>query len=227
MESNLISYRRFISENEALEFSRTLSDSNIFNQLEIIGSNDVAVYTGHFLKEYSVLIHAQDKELVDQITSQRSLLEIENHPFIEYSDDELLEVLFNKGEWNINEVSVASVLVEKRGLEISSQKIDTENGVKLSKIRKPKTGKNWTFVLTIVLSVGFLFTGFAVPGLLCVAAVYAICINYMLLKKELPNGEKLFEYDLQTRKKARTVLIIYSVLFGVYLTSLLGFFFLT
>ena len=224
--NDLIIYQSFFSKQEAEALHSTLEENNIQSSIIETGVTELTEYLGKKPNQFGVQILVEDKTKVDEvIKGELNLEDISSHPFFTYSDDELKDIIFNKDEWNINEVTIAELTLKKRGIEFSPADVQARLDEKTKELSQPQKG-NQVIIISCFLGtiISLLLFGLGVVGLLILGTSIGIGVNYHLNKKTLPNGSKVYEYDEKTRKFGLSI-IIFNILtfigFCIYIYSIL------
>lgn len=118
---------------------------------------------------------------------------------LNFSNDELHEVLIKADEWSEHDVQIARALLRKNGVNIDENVLKQEIEERMANFRKPDKNQTLMVVFGYICAV---FGGFL--GLLIGYALYAT-------KKELPNGEKIHRYSPENRKSGYTILVISAI----------------
>ncbi len=125
----------------------------------------------------------------------------EDYYLFSFSNNELIEVIQKKDEWNEIDYLLAIKLLKNRGVEITSEDIEKTQKDRLSQLKKPeKSARSWIIAGYIIAMLG---------GLL------GFIIGYVLLtqKKTLPNGERVYEYIESDRKHGKNILYVGIIFF--------------
>ena len=126
-----------------------------------------------------------------------SMISIDSdYHLFQFTDEELMEVIFKSDEWSPLDLVLAQKILKERGKEIDiiqTSKLKQERLVELSKPDKSET-------LWIVL--GYIFSLFG--------GILAIIIGWLLLsqKKTLPNGVRVYANSPSDRKHGNRIFLL-------------------
>ncbi|HBH49487.1 MAG TPA: hypothetical protein DDX98_12645 [Bacteroidales bacterium] len=208
--SKLETYKVFFSIEEAESAKEILAEEKIPSRIERLNSNSLPLFTDIGPDQYILMIN---KDLF----SQADLLLTDFEPeallsigiFQDFSNEELFEIIEFPDQWEKSDPLIAQHLLKERGETISDQQILDYYNNRIETLKKPREGK-----------LGYYFAGysFSLIGLfitqgvgLVSALIYmfglGIGINYYLNKKKLPNDEKVYDYNLTTRRIGLSILI--------------------
>jgi len=169
--------------------------------------------------QYQLLISDIDFEIANKAIEDYYAHEVvipEDYYLLEYSNKELNEILFKKDEWNEFDYEAAKKILYERGEKISEDEIEVINKNRLESLRNdyenPKEVKNYITFGYIFAIIGCILS-FAWGSVIFVS--YAIAIAIIRLKKQLPNGERVFYFNEKDRKHGKRILWL-SLLFTVF-----------
>ena len=189
-----ITYRKYKTEEEAILLIELLKSNDIEHYIEDISSAFDITFTGGTESEDKIAIKLKsaDFEKVDNLLYKTAIDYIDllgkDHYLFDFSDDELLEILENYDEWSKTDFILAQKILNDRGKNITDEKVQELKDKKIAELRKPEKGhKGWLI---------FGFISAILGGLI------GIFIGYHLFKfkKSIPNGEKVYAYDTETRR---------------------------
>ncbi len=206
-----VSYRKYKTKEETL----FLKDLLISNQIEyyvedISPAFDITFTGGTELEDKFVIkIKASDfkkvDELLGEIARQNSELLDKNHYLFDFSDDELFEILENYNEWSEADYQSARKILAERGEKISNQKLQELKDIKNAKLRKPEKGhKVWLIFGYISAILG---------GWLGIFIGY----YHFNFKKTIPTGEKIYVFDVKTRKTGLRIFYTGIISFPIWI----------
>lgn len=169
--------------------------------------------------QYQVLISDTDFEIANKAVSEYYAQEVaipEDYYLLEYSDEELKEILFKKDEWNEFDYEATKKILKERGEDVSEEELEGINQMRLDSLRndyeKPQEVKNYITIGYIFAIIGCLLS--LAWGMLIFVS-YAIAIAIIKLKKQLPNGERVYYFNEQDRKHGQRILWL-SIIFTVF-----------
>lgn len=196
-----VTYKKFKSEDESGELIDLLKSNNIEYQIENISSAIDITFTGgtELEDKLALKISSSDFEKVDSLLKK---IAIENIDLVEkgyylydFSNEELIEILENFNDWSNTDLVLAHKILNDRGIDITNEKVQELKGKKIAELRKPEKGhKGWLI---------FGFVSAILGGFLGIFIGY----HHFKFKKSIPTGEKLYAYDIETRKTGLYIFI--------------------
>ncbi|MCU7613690.1 hypothetical protein N0B16_04500 [Chryseobacterium sp. GMJ5] len=169
--------------------------------------------------EYQILISRDDFDIADQLISDYFTHEVtipEGYYLLEYSDEELMEIILKKDEWNEFDYQAAKNILQNRGKVISQEEIVMMNKKRLETLQdgyeNPKEVESYIITGYIFAVIGCLVS--LLWGMLIFVS-YAIALAIIKLKKQLPNGERVYYFNEKDRKHGKRILVL-SILFTVF-----------
>lgn len=202
----MILFKKFNVQNDALELGRVLADNNIEYKLEVGKPGFDPAFV--FDNEYRILLNKSDFEKANSLFI--STLP-EDYYLFNFSDDELLEIITKRDEWNDFDFNLSKIILKERGKEINSDLLVLLEKQRLNTLKKPeKSQKTWIYAGYLLAFVsGFL-------GLF-------IGLSLRSSKKLLPNGEKIYTYIESDRTHGLYITLISIVILSImFLTSIIS-----
>ena len=99
-----------------------------------------------FSREYLIKLKKDSFEKVDILLEERSKIhiqEVEKDSYLfEYSDNELIDIIKNKDEWNSFDVSLAKNILKDKGIILSNEEIENFKTQRLNKLSEPEKSQN-------------------------------------------------------------------------------------
>jgi hypothetical protein len=193
--NELATYSRFHTTEEAEEFAAALADAGISAKIEWEKNILDKVYIGETLDPlFAVRIAPHDFEKANQLQRAEERINVSaidpEYYLFSFTNEELLDVVRNKGEWNSFDQTLAKQLLDDR-------KVFVDHNVINKKVEyTPSRVSATVLVLEYLLSIYFPFAGI----LIGLATLYAF--------KVLSTGEKVNMYDDSTRMHAKLILAI-------------------
>ncbi|MDY0931295.1 hypothetical protein [Chryseobacterium sp. CFBP8996] len=173
---------------------------------------------------YQLLILKEDFEVANESISNYFAKEVtipEDYYLLDYSNEELEEILYKKDEWNEFDYEVAKTILKNRGENINDEDLILLNEKRTLALRngyeKPKEVENYIIIGYIFAVLGCILSLFW--GILIFVS-YAIAIAIIKLKKQLPNGERVYYFNEKDRKHGKNILYL-SLAFTIFWTLLL------
>lgn len=200
-EKDYLTYQKFSDKSDAIELTELLTENNIDFLLEDTSASfDPSFANNQINKEFRVKLKKQDFDKVDKIILSISATQLDNidndYYLLEFTDEELIEVLSKSDEWSKFDYLLAQKILTDRGQEVNEKFLETLKRQRIEELAKPdENQKTW-----IIAGYFFAFLG----GLL------GLFIGFHLLsyKKSLPNGDRVYGYSVDDRKHGKRILIL-------------------
>ncbi|MEL7426212.1 MAG: hypothetical protein AAFN81_24680 [Bacteroidota bacterium] len=206
-------YRSFLNEEEAKDFTNFLREHNVPFSLESSGTVIDSVFVGDGLVPKVVLkIPVDDfKRVRDLITQQirdLSAEELEGHYLNDLDNDELREIIEKPDEWTVENIAIAKVLLEQRGVEIATEELKEIERQRDHQLEQGKKGDRLSMVLygLGILAGVFFFVYMSDAGIFLTFAGIGMAVYYAYGKDTDLNGNKRFIYDAPTRILGKVML---------------------
>ncbi|MFT6921073.1 MAG: hypothetical protein ACJA1C_000067 [Crocinitomicaceae bacterium] len=211
------SLRSVATQVEANEIVLLLLDGGIQSKIIKESFSPAATFSGGSLSSnYEILIQETDAENARSILKENARLFLSDvdssHYLFSFTDQELRDVLVKNHEWSEFDVLLSEKILEDRSIAIDKKKIQEENFTTILDLSQPKKG----ILFWIVVGYIFAFLG----GLIGLIISYTV----IKVKRKLPDGTKMYEYDESTRKHATIIFIISCVVFALSLGSRILFY---
>ncbi|OIQ22119.1 MAG: hypothetical protein BM557_01720 [Flavobacterium sp. MedPE-SWcel] len=207
MNNNFTSFRKFSDVSQAKELQQFLKKNNIESLLIDNSPRLGSAFVGEMQKEYEIQLRQPDfeqatlflEELVEEGTNQLP----EDYYLLEFTDEELLDVVVKRDEWSEFDYLLARKLLAKRGKPIDEEQIKALNKSRIEDLTKPEESQGaW-----IIAGYCFAFMG----GFLGVIIGYVLWTS----QKTLPNGKKVYSYSELDRKQGKRILILSIIILPV------------
>lgn len=228
--TSLITIIRLSYESELIPYQKALDEYGIeyFMADNIYAS--IAPFESDALGGIKIKVRKEDVEkamqVIEEVKKQKTNPNqeihdvdfIEDHYLNEYSLKELEEIVIEYDKWSPDDVSYAYMLLKKKGVSLTDKEIEAERNKRLNKLKETKEVSDWVFIGCYILAV--------LGGFLSVFFLFFPPIlgwNYMVLKKNLPNGTKTYVYSEKTRKRGATLLLITSFIAIIWVVLILFF----
>lgn len=174
--------------------------------------------------DYQLLVFKDDFEVANESISNYFAKEVtvpEDYYLLDYSNEELEDILYKKDEWNEFDYEVAKKILKNRGENINDEDLILLNKkrtlVLKNEYEKPKEVENFIIIGYVFSVLGCILSLFW--GILIFVS-YAIAIAIIKLKKQLPNGERIYYFNQKDRKHGKNILYL-SLAFTIFWTLLL------
>ncbi len=209
-----LTHSKFYSQEEANEFINLLQNAKIDFEIEREKNVLDKIYVGESLDPmFAIKIPENSFAEVNSLLLLNAQLQLNNinpdYYLFNFSNQELIDVVNSKNDWNFFDQALASKIISERKVEIPVE--PTQALVNTTYIPN-KIDAVWLF-LEYILSVVVPFTG-AIIGL---ATLYAY--------KTLSDGNKVKMYDEATRTHAKIILsigIVWILIVLIFLILSLG-----
>ncbi|NDI98107.1 hypothetical protein GWA97_03370 [Flavobacterium sp. LaA7.5] len=207
MSDNFTSFRKYPDASQAKGLEQFLKDNNI-ECLYIDNSPRLGTaFGGEMQKEYEIQIQQPDFEKATLLLEELAKEEVNQLPddyyLLEFTDEELIDVVVKKDEWNEFDYLLAIRLLKERGKTIDEELISSLNKRRIEDLAKPESDQTaW-----IIAGYAFALMG----GLLGLITGYVI----WTADKTLPNGEKVYTYSKRDRKHGKRILILSLIVLPV------------
>ncbi|MDF2933872.1 MAG: hypothetical protein K0R36_3203 [Chryseobacterium sp.] len=210
MIKGLSTYRKFIYEDDALELMEILKQNHITYELANNSSQLDSNFGGDInTKQFELKIHKEDFELAEKLEEKLVHDAIENvdeeYHLFDYSDEELIEIVMKKEEWNKFDYLLAQKILKERGKEINPELLKVINKQRIESLSTHEESPNWLIMVgySSAILAGFL-------GIL----IGAYLVYY---KKALPNGDRIYGFTKKDRSHGQNILIISGVAFFIWI----------
>ena len=210
---DLESYRSFLNEEEAKDFTSFLEEHGILFSVESSGTLiDSAIVGDGLVPKLVVKIPIDDfKKVKALIAAQiRSLSpeELQSHYLNDLDNDELRVIIEKPDEWTAENIEVAKMLLEQRGVPIEEEEL---NEIEFQRFQELNQGKRGNRLYMCLYGLGIV-AGLFTYVILTFAGV-GMALYYAFGKDTDINGHKHFIYDAETRLLGKVML--YGGLLGV------------
>ena len=215
MKDSFSTYRKFIYKEDALDLIDILEKNKIDYVLEDNSLRvDASFGKSDNNAEFLLKIDSQNFEKVEKLEEElinNSLNEVDKDYYLfEYSDEELMEIVLKKEEWSKFDYLLAQKILKERGKEINSDLVNVINKKRIEDLSHYEASPNW------LIYFGYFFA--IIGGLFGVF----IGLYIMKMKKTLPNGQTMYIYKDEDRKRGESVLI--SSIIGIVFWLILRIF---
>ena len=132
-------FRKSINKSIIEEVASILERENIdFQLIDNEKYFDATFVTDPSKIEYQLLIQKEDFENAETLITKyysENLIIPEDYYLKEFSDEELIEIIYKKDEWNEFDYEVAKSILKDRGIVISETDIERINSERLEKLK--------------------------------------------------------------------------------------------
>jgi hypothetical protein len=210
MIKGLSTYRKYIYEDDALELMKILELNHITYELANNSSQLDSNFGGDInTKQFELKIHWEDFNLVEKLEEELVKNEVENveedYHLFDYSDEELIEIVMKKEEWNKFDYLLAQKILKERGKEVNPELINVINKQRVKDLATQETSPTWLIIIGYVSAI--------LGGLLGIF----IGAYLMYYKKALPNGDRIYGFNRNDRSHGQNILILSAIAFFVWM----------
>lgn len=210
MIKGLSVYRKFIYEDDALELMKILELNHITYELANNSSQLDSNFGGDInTKQFELKIHWEDFNLVEKLEEELVKNEVENveedYHLFDYSDEELIEIVMKKEEWNKFDYLLAQKILKERGKEINPELLNVINKQRIKDLSTTEESPTWLIIIGYSAACLGGFLGIFIGGYL------------MYYKKALPNGDRVYGFERKDRSHGQNILIISGIAFFIWI----------
>ncbi|MEC5172758.1 MULTISPECIES: hypothetical protein [Chryseobacterium] len=210
MSNELSIYRKFIYKDDALELVKILEENYIGYELTDNSSKLDSSFGGDInTKQYELKIRKDDFIEVEKIEEELVKNDLENadetYHLFDYSDEELIEIVTKKDEWNKFDYLLAQKILKERGKEINPELLNVINKQRIESLAVQEQSPIWLIIIGYVSAFFAGFLGIIIGGYL------------MYYKKALPNGDRIYGFNRNDRSHGQNILIISAIAFFVWI----------
>lgn len=210
MIKGLSVYRKFIYEDDALELMKILELNHITYELANNSSQLDSNFGGDInTKQFELKIHWEDFNLVEKLEEDLVKNEVENvekdYHLFDYSDEELIEIVMKKEEWNKFDYLLAQKILKERGKEINPELLNVINKQRIKDLSTKEESPTWLIIIGYSAACLGGFLGIFIGGYL------------MYYKKALPNGDRVYGFERKDRSHGQNILIISGIAFFIWI----------
>jgi hypothetical protein len=210
----LITLKKFNTLEEASSVIELLEKNNIGYNLDKQNTSSDIVFAGNTLgSELHLCIKPEDYESAQELLKGLTEINIEDldkdYYLFTFSETELSEILQKPDEWSYNDYLWAQEILKQRGKEVDISTIENWKKKRLELLATPDKISNKYLVTAYLFCLLGGFIGFFMGTHI---------INY---NKTLPNGQKVFAYDEESRNKGLNIKRIGGISFLLWIVLIL------
>lgn len=210
MSNELSIYRKFIYKDDALELVKILEENYIAYELAENSSKLDSSFGGDInTKQYELKIKKDDFIEVEKIEEELVKNDLENveksYHLFDYPDEELIEIVTKKDEWNKFDYLLAQKILKERGKEINPELLNVINKQRIESLAVQEDSPVWLIIIGYASAFFAGFLGIFIGGFL------------MYYKKALPNGDRIYAFNRNDRSHGQNILIISAIAFFVWI----------
>ncbi|REC45758.1 MULTISPECIES: hypothetical protein [Chryseobacterium] len=210
MSAELSTYRKFIYKDDALELIKILEENHITYELANNSSQLDSSFGGDInTKQFELKIQKEDFEVVEKLEEELVKADVENaeedYHLFDYSDEELIEIVTKKEEWNKFDYLLALKILKQRGKEINPELLKVINKQRIESLSTQEESPTWLIIIGYASAFFAGFLGIFIGGYL------------MYYKKALPNGDRIYGFERKDRNHGQNILILSGAAFLIWI----------
>ena len=186
-----ITYRKYNDQILLVEMLDLLKQNGIDYIVDDTANFDITYTTSETRKEFRLKLQKDDFKKADELllnAYSKHLNEVDsNHYLLEFSNEELIDVLAKPDEWSQFDYLLAQKILKEKGQEISAAQIESLQNSRIKELSKPAESQTGLIIFAYILA---LLGGFL-----------SIIIGWHLAThvKILPNGNKVAGFSNSDR----------------------------
>lgn len=206
MNEEYLRFKLFQDKPTAVDFAEVLKQKGIEYQVE----EDALMFDPSFAhdplaRDYVIAIKQSDFKAASLAYDEYFAKQLHDVPedyyLLQFSDDELLEILAKPDEWGSFDYQLAQDLLRQRGVTITKEKTDRLKADRYYELAKPEGEAVKNILGYYVISILFFPIGWIIGWV------------WGYSKKQLPDGYKVYAYNEKVRSHGRTIFLISMILF--------------
>jgi hypothetical protein len=210
MSNELSTYRKFIYKDDALELIKILEENHITYELANNSSQLDSSFGGDInTKQFELRIKKEDfnkvEELEEELVKDHVESIDEGYHLFDYSDEELIEIVTKKEEWNKFDYLLAQKILKQRGKEINPDLLKIINKQRIESLSTQEESPTWLIAIGYASAFFAGFLGVFIGGYL------------MYYKKALPNGDRMYGFSRKDRNHGQNILILSGIAFLIWI----------
>ena len=216
--NEFVPFQSFFYEDEAASTVETLKENNIEYMIEKIKEPLDATIAGDIVQNKIFLkIRSHDfpkaNEALDKVILNNISTLDKDYYLFAFTNNELLEIIQKPDEWSRQDFLIARKILNERGENIADEKIKTIKADRIKELAKEEGGDNLWIILGYVLAI--------LGGI----SSLMIGLPFILAKKTLPDGARIFIYNSSTRRHGKNIVILagISILINLFIGVSLKF----
>ncbi len=204
-------FRKFPSLEDANELVELLKENEIQYCLEDYSNQADMNFIGQNL-DLKIIVRAKivDFPKIEELIDKKTKITLDQvdkeHYLFEFSDEELTEIIVKPNEWSNYDYKVAELILNDRGVSISPKFIENIKKQRYNELREKESFSSIWIIIGYISA----FLG----GLLG----FGIGLSLWLMKKKLPNGEKVYIYDENNRQHGIWISLIGFIMTVILIT---------
>lgn len=210
MVTSFLTFRRFNTQAEATALRDFLKSRGIVSEIENNSPTFDVTFAGNdFQHQFNVKISPQDFEKAQKMLEEQADVDLAtldpDYYLLSFSNEELYDIVTTPDEWSAIDYMLARKILASRGKEINEEVMEALKRQRIRTLAKPEERQTSWIAAGYVMA---LLGGFI-----------AVFIGWYLMshKKTLPNGERIYAYQLQDRNHGFYILLLGSAMLIFYL----------
>jgi hypothetical protein len=208
MDEQYLTFKLFPDKGAAEDFSQILKQSAIDYYIE----EDAVVFDPSYAnnplnKDYAIKIKRPDFRRANDAYDAYFRTQLDQVPpdfyLLEFTNDELLEILAKPDEWGSFDYQLAQDLLKKRGVEVSQQRMDALKVDRYKQLAQPEGEPVSNILWYYIVAIMFFPIGIVIGWV------------WGYSKKMLPDGHKVYAYNKNVRAHGKNIFLIAMILFIV------------
>ena len=210
MDQEYLRFKLFTDKAAAEDFAEVLKQNNIDYHIdEDALSFDPSFAHDPLARDYVIAIKQPDFKVAslayDEYFARQLGAVPDDYYLLQFSDEELLEILAKPDEWGAFDYQLAQELLRKKGVEITKEKTERLKLDRYYALAQPEGEAVKNIVGYYIVSIFFFPTGWIIGW------------TWGYSKKQMPDGNRVYAYNEKVRGHGKAILLISIVLpvFGV------------
>lgn len=220
MNDAFLTFKVFANKEAAEDMGDILQQNEIgFLIEEDILAFDPSYAMNEFNKDYRLKIRQQDFEMANKVLGDyyKSQLDkvSEDYYLFGFTNDELREIVAKPDEWGDFDYQLSQKLLAERGKEINPEEKEALRENRIVQLSQPEIIKRSSIIFAYIICFFFFPVGVIIGRI------------WSRSKKTLPNGQRVYVYNINARKHGRRIFTMGIVLlilsaFLAFIGKLLG-----
>lgn len=200
MSQNYVTFKKFPDATEARVQQQFLIDNGIECIFLDTSPSMGSAMSGELSKEYEIQLHPESFEKAEELylkQAERMMADLpEDYYLLDFSDEELQEVILKHDEWSEFDYLLARKLLQERGKTIEESLIKELRQQRINDLAKPELDQT-----------GWVLFGYFAS---IMGGFFGIVTGYVLWssQKTLPNGQMVYTYSKRDRMHGKNMLIL-------------------
>lgn len=194
-------FQSFLNEKEAAPIIGVLKENGVNYKIETLKEPLDATIAGEIVQnKIFLLLQSQDFPRANEVLDNAILTNLstldDDYYLFSFSDEELNDIIQKPDEWSRQDFLIARKILAERGVNMSDEKINTLKSDRLKELSRQEVGDKWWIIIGYLLAL--------VGGIMAII----IALPFILGKKTLPDGSRIFIYSSKTREHGKIILVV-------------------